>query len=56
MIVGFLFAWKAPVWATVSAALGMEIFVGYEIRDNLTLNVINLIYQFDFIAKWQASH
>ena len=54
MIVGFLFAWKAPVWATVSAALGMEIFVGYEIRDNLTLNVINLIYQFDFIAKWQA--
>ena len=54
MILGFLFAWRAPVWATVSAALGMEILVGLLIRDNLTLNVLNLVYQFDFITKWQS--
>ena len=56
MIIGFLFAWRAPVWATVTAALGLELFVGYEIRDNLTLNVLNLIHQFDFISKWQAGN
>lgn len=54
MTVGFFIAWRAPVWVSVSAALSMEIFVGYSIRDNLTLNVLNLIHQFDFIAKWQA--
>ncbi|MGI8569192.1 MAG: DUF2585 domain-containing protein [Methylocella sp.] len=54
MIVGFLFASRAPVWATAATALGLELFVGYSIRDNLTLNVINLIHQFDFIKEWQS--
>jgi Protein of unknown function (DUF2585) len=54
MVAGFIFAWRAPVWASVSAGLAMEAFVGYSIRDGLTLNVLNLVHQFDFIAKWQV--
>ena len=54
MMSGFFFASIAPVWATVTAALGFEFFVGYSIRDNLTLNVIDLLHHFDFIDKWQS--
>jgi hypothetical protein len=54
MVLGFLWAWRMPVWSTVLAAVGLELFVGYSIKDNLTLNVINLIYQFDFIKNWQS--
>jgi Protein of unknown function (DUF2585) len=54
MVVGFLFAWRAPLYASVSIGVFLELWVGYSIRDNLTLNVINLIYQFDFIKNWQS--
>ncbi len=54
MVAGFLFASRAPLWATVSLALGLEVWVGFWIRDNLTLNVMNLIHQFDFITRWQS--
>jgi hypothetical protein len=54
MTLGFLFASRAPVWATIFTAIGFEIFVGYTIRDNLTLNVLNFIHQFDFIRAWQS--
>ncbi len=54
MVGGFLFAMRFPWWATLSFALLIEFFLGYSIRDNLTLNVLNLIYQFPFIARWQS--
>lgn len=54
MMLGFLAAWRLPVWAVVALGLGMEVFVAYCIRDNLTLNVINLIHGFEAIAQWQA--
>jgi Protein of unknown function (DUF2585) len=54
MVVGFLFAWRAPLYASVSIGVFLELWVGYSIRDNFTLNVINLIYQFDFIKNWQS--
>lgn len=53
MALGFLLAWRLPVWATVAVALALEAFVGYSIRDNLTLNITNFIHQFDFIDAWQ---
>ena len=55
MIIGFLFASRAPIVAIVSLALGLEAWVGYSIRDGLTLNVLNLIHQFQFIKDWQSS-
>jgi len=53
MLLGFILARKWPLWAAIALGIGFELWVGYSIRDNLTLNVMNLIYQFDFISAWQ---
>lgn len=54
MALGFLFARFAPAWITVTGALAMELFVGWLIRDNLTLNVIMLLWPMDWIKTWQG--
>ena len=53
MMLGFLFASRAPVWLTVTAALGFELFTGYFVHDNLILNIIGFFWTPDFIANWQ---
>jgi hypothetical protein len=53
-VLGFVFARRAPVWISVALVIALEAFVGFMIRDNLTLNIIQLIYPIDAIGHWQA--
>jgi hypothetical protein len=54
MVVGFVLAARWPVWAIVAIAVGLELFVGWWIRDNLALNIIMLLHPIDAIRQWQA--
>lgn len=53
MLAGFYLARKLPVWAIIGLTILMEVAVGYLIRDNLTLNIIMLIYPLQAIKNWQ---
>jgi hypothetical protein len=55
MAVGFFFASRAPVALTVSIAIFFEIFTGYMIRDNLTLNVLMLVWPLEAVKTWQGA-
>jgi hypothetical protein len=54
MLLGFALAWRLPVWASLTIAVGLEAVALYFIRDGLALNVLNLLYQFEFISAWQS--
>ncbi|MBP0581936.1 DUF2585 domain-containing protein [Labrys sp. LIt4] len=54
MLVGFLIASRLPVWATVALAIFFELLALYAIRDNLTLNVLMLIYPIASVKAWQS--
>jgi hypothetical protein len=54
MCVGFFAARKLPAWASLLLAAGLEILPLFVIRDNLTLNVWNLLAPNHAVAAWQA--
>ena len=54
MLLGFALARLLPAWASVALLLVMEIGVGLVIRDNLTLNVLMLLWPLDSVRAWQA--
>jgi len=54
MVLGFFLARWWPVWLTVAVAVALELVVGYMIRDNLTLNVLMLLWPMQSILDWQS--
>ena len=53
-VFGFVLARILPVWSTVVLMVAMELFIGFMIHDNLTLNIIQLIHPSAAISHWQA--
>ena len=54
MALGFLAARKLPVWAALLLVAILELAPLFVIRDNLTLNVWNLLMPNPAIQAWQA--
>ena len=55
MVVGFAIARRIGFWWTVAIAVSFELFTLWAIRDNLTLNVLMLVWPIDSIREWQAA-
>lgn len=55
MVLGFFVARWFPVWLIVLIAIALELFVGFMIRDNLTLNVLMFVWPLDSVLHWQQS-
>lgn len=53
MAAGFILASRLSVWTIVTLAVVAEVFAGWMIRDNLTLNIIMLVHPTDAIRRWQ---
>jgi hypothetical protein len=54
MLIGFWLAARLPIAVSIILAIVLELAVGYAIRDNLTLNIIMLLYPIEAIKTWQT--
>lgn len=55
MVLGFWLAARLPWKASLALALGFELFTLATIRDNLTLNVLMLVWPIDAVREWQSA-
>ncbi len=53
MATGFWIAAKKPIWLSVGLLVFIELALLYVIRDNLTINLIMLIYPIEALKQWQ---
>lgn len=53
---GFLIAWRLGVRRSITLFVIVELLLLVCVRDNLTLNVLMLIYPVDAIKSWQMIH
>ena len=54
MLLGFALAARLPVWASIALIVAAEIGGAYAIRDNLSLNILMLIYPIEAVRRWQT--
>ena len=55
MTLGFLLARKLPVWASLALLIALEIIPLLIIRDNLALNIWNLLAPNSAVQAWQSA-
>lgn len=53
-ILGFLLARALPVWLSITLLVATEAFLAYAIRDNLLLNIIQLVHPSEALTRWQS--
>jgi hypothetical protein len=53
MALGFVVAARARVWVIVAVTIAIEVFLAFAIRDNLTLNILMLLYPLESVRQWQ---
>jgi len=55
MAIGFFLASKLKVWQSVTLVVLVEVILLMVLRDNLTLNIVMLLYPIDAIRDWQMA-
>jgi len=55
MALGFLAAARLRPWASVALAVTLELGMLLLMRDNLTLNVLMLVYPLEAVRQWQLA-
>jgi len=53
-ILGGLFARILPVRLSAALVIGTELFLAVMIRDNLALNIVQLVHPSEIISRWQT--
>jgi len=53
-MVGFFIAATFPVWLSIALVIGSEVFLAFWIRDNLLLNIIQLVHPSEALTRWQS--
>lgn len=53
-VIGFFLARAWPVWMSVLVVITVELVLAYAIRDNLTLNILQLIHPVEAVSRWQT--
>jgi hypothetical protein len=53
-VIGFSLAATLPVWLSIALVIATEAFLAYAIRDNLLLNIIQLIHPSEVLTRWQS--
>jgi hypothetical protein len=53
MMLGFEIARRTPAWTSACFVIATEVALALAIRDNLTLNIVMLVYPLELIKQWQ---
>ena len=52
-LAGVVLAWRLPVRASIVFAVAVELWLGFAIRDNLILNIVELVWPSQALSDWQ---